>query len=107
MVVLQFIKKYKWIIAVILTIIAFVVYKDFKNRSSINTLKTNNNRLEVKKTALKDSLKIIIKTQTKYINKIKVIKEKEYEQIKVIDTYSNAELERFFSNRYDKDSIKQ
>ena len=94
-------------IAVILTIIAFVVYKDFKNRSSINTLKTNNNRLEVKKTALKDSLKIIIKTQTKYINKIKVIKEKEYEQIKVIDTYSNAELERFFSNRYDKDSIKQ
>jgi hypothetical protein len=94
-------------IAVILTIIAFVVYKDFKNRSSINTLKTNNNRLEVKKTALKDSLKIIIKTQTKYINKIKVIKEKEYEQIKVIDTYSNAELERFFSNRYNKDSIKQ
>jgi hypothetical protein len=94
-------------IAVILTIIAFVVYKDFKNRSSINTLKTNNNRLEVKKTALKDSLKIIIKTQTKYINKIKVIKEKEYEQIKVIDTYSNAELERFFTNRYDKDSIKQ
>jgi hypothetical protein len=94
-------------IAVILTIIAFVVYKDFKNTSSINTLKTNNNRLEVKKTALKDSLKIIIKTQTKYINKIKVIKEKEYEQIKVIDTYSNAELERFFSNRYDKDSIKQ
>jgi hypothetical protein len=107
MVVLQFIKKYKWMIAVILTIIAFVVYKDFKNTSSINTLKTNNNRLEVKKTALKDSLKIIIKTQTKYINKIKVIKEKEYEQIKVIDTYSNAELERFFSNRYDKDSIKQ
>jgi hypothetical protein len=94
-------------IAIVLTIIAFVVYKDFKNRSSINTLKTNNNRLEVKKTALKDSLKIIIKTQTKYINKIKVIKEKEYEQIKVIDTYSNAELERFFTNRYNKDSIKQ
>lgn len=107
MVVLQYIKKYKWIIAVILTIIAFVVYKDFKNRSSINTLKTNNSILEVKKTALKDSLKIIIKTQTKYINKIKVIKEKEYEQIKVIDTYSNAELERFFTNRYNKDSIKQ
>jgi hypothetical protein len=88
-------------------IIAFVVYKDLKNRSSINTLKTNNSILEVKKTALKDSLKIIIKTHTKYINKIKVIKEKEYEQIKVIDTYSNAELERFFTNRYDKDSIKQ
>lgn len=107
MVVLQYIKKYKWIIAVILMIIAFFFYKELKNRNSINTLKTNNSILEVKKTALKDSLKIIIKTQTKYINKIKVIKEKEYEQIKVIDTYSNAELERFFTNRYDKDSIKQ
>jgi hypothetical protein len=106
MALLQFIKNYKWIIAIVLVIIAFFVYKEFKNRNGISTLKTNNNRLEVRKTALKDSLKIIIKTQTKYINKIQVIKEKEYEQIKVIDNYSNAELERFFTNRYNKDSIK-
>ena len=106
MVLLQFIKKYKYIIAIVLTIIAFLFYKELKNINSINTLKDNNNRLNERKTALKDSLKIIIKTQTKYINKIQVIKEKEYEQIKVIDTYSNAELERFFSDRYDKDSIK-
>lgn len=107
MVLLQFIKKYKYIIAIVLTIIAFLFYKELKNINSINTLKDNNNRLNERKTALKDSLKVIIKTQTKYINKIQVIKEKEYEQIKVIDTYSNAELERFFSDRYDKDSIKQ
>ena len=107
MVLLQFIKKYKYIIAIVLTIIAFLFYKELKNINSINTLKDNNNRLNERKTALKDSLKIIIKTQTKYINKIQVIKEKEYEQIKVIDNYSNAELERFFSDRYDKDSIKQ
>ena len=107
MVLLQFIKKYKYIIAIVLTIIAFLFYKELKKINSINTLKDNNNRLNERKTALKDSLKIIIKTQTKYINKIQVIKEKEYEQIKVIDTYSNAELERFFSDRYDKDSIKQ
>ena len=107
MVLLQFIKKYKYIIAIVLTIIAFLFYKELKNINSINTLKDNNNRLNERKTALKDSLKIIIKTQTKYINKIQVIKEKEYEQIKVIDTYSNAELERFFSDRYNKDSIKQ
>ena len=107
MVLLQFIKKYKYIIAIVLTIIAFLFYKELKNINSINTLKNNNNRLNERKTSLKDSLKIIIKTQTKYINKIQVIKEKEYEQIKVIDTYSNAELERFFSDRYNKDSIKQ
>ncbi len=107
MVLLQFIKNYKWIIAIVLTIIAFFVYKEFKNLNSINTLKDNNNRLNERKIALKDSLKVIIKTQTKYINKIQVIKEKEYEQIKVIDNYSNVELERFFTNRYNKDSIKQ
>jgi stage III sporulation protein SpoIIIAA len=107
MVLLQFIKSYKWIIAIVLTIIAFFVYKEFKNLNNINTLKDNNNRLNERKIALKDSLKVIIKTQTKYINKIQVIKEKEYEQIKVIDNYSNVELERFFTNRYNKDSIKQ
>jgi hypothetical protein len=106
MVLLQFIKSYKYIIAIVLMIIAFLLYKEFKNKSSINTLKTNNNRLEERKIALKDSLKIIIKTQTKYINKIQVIKEKEYEQIKVIDNYNNTELERFFSDRYNKDSIR-
>jgi len=106
MVLLQFIKSYKYIIAIVLMIIAFLLYKEFKNKSSINTLKDNNNRLEERKTALKDSLKIIIKTQTKYINKIQVIKEKEYEQIKVIDNYNNTELERFFSDRYNKDSIR-
>ena len=106
MVLLQFIKSYKYIIAIVLMIIAFLLYKEFKNKSSINTLKTNNNRLEERKIALKDSLKIIIKTQTKYINKIQVIKEKEYEQIKAIDNYSNTELERFFSDRYNKDSIR-
>ncbi len=107
MVLVQFIKKYKWILAIVLTIIAFFFYKELKNTNSINTLKSNNNRLNERKTVLKDSLKIIIKTQNKYINKIKVIKEKEYEQIKVIDNYSNAELERFFSNRYNKDSIRE
>jgi len=107
MVLVQFIKKYKWILAIVLTIIAFFFYKELKNINSINTLKSNNNRLEERKIVLKDSLKIIIKTQTKYINKIKVIKKKEYEQIKVIDNYSNAELERFFSNRYNKDSIRE
>ena len=106
MVLLQFIKSYKYIIAIVLMIIAFLLYKEFKNKSSINTLKYNNNRLEERKIALKDSIKIIIKTQTKYINKIQVIKEKEYEQIKVIDNYNNTELERFFSDRYNKDSIR-
>jgi hypothetical protein len=106
MVVLQFIKKYKLIIAIVLVIIAFVVYSEFKNINDISTLKTKNNSLEVKKTGLKDSLKIIIKTQTKYINKIQIIKDKEYVQIKDIDSFSNSELERFFSGRYDKDSIK-
>ena len=100
------IKKYKWIIVLILGLVIYLIYKEIKLQNDISILESDNNRLEVKKTALKDSLKVITKIQTKYIDKIRIIKEREYEQIKVIDSYSNDELKCFFSDRYDKDSIK-
>jgi hypothetical protein len=100
------IKKYKWIIILILGLVIYLIYKEIKLQNDINILESNNNRLEVKKTALKDSLKVITKIQTKYIDKIRIIKEREDEQIKVVSSFSNDELECFFSDRYDKDSIK-
>jgi hypothetical protein len=100
------IKKYKWIIILILGLVIYLIYKEIKLRNDINILESDNNRLEVKKTALKDSLKVITKIQTKYIDKIRIIKERENEQIKVVSSFSNDELECFFSDRYDKDSIK-
>ena len=100
------IKKYKWIIVLILGLVIYLIYKEIKLQNDISILKSDNNRLEVKKTVLKDSLKVITKIQTKYIDKIRIIKEREYEQIKVIDSFSNDELECFFSDRYNKDSIK-
>lgn len=99
------IKKYR-VIVPILALVIYLIYKEIKLQNDIYISDRDNNRLEVKKTALKDSLKVITKIQTKYIDKIRIIKDREYEQIKVIDTYSNAELECFFSDRYDKDSIK-
>lgn len=99
------IKKYK-VIVPILALVIYLVYKEIKLQNDISISNRDNNRLEVKKTALKDSLKVITKIQTKYIDKIRIIKQREYEQIKVIDSYSNAELECFFSDRYDKDSNK-
>ncbi len=101
-----FIKKYKWIIILILGLVIYLIYKEIKLQNDINILESDNNRLEVKKTALKDSLKVITKIQTKYIDKIRIIKEREDEQIKVVSSFSNDELECFFSDRYDKDSIK-
>jgi hypothetical protein len=100
------IKKYKWIIILILGLVIYLIYKEIKLQNDINILESDNNRLEVKKTALKDSLKVITKIQTKYIDKIRIIKERENEQIKVVSSFSNDELECFFSDRYDKDSIK-
>jgi|688.fasta_scaffold977700_2 hypothetical protein len=100
------IKKYKWIIILILGLVIYLIYKEIKLQNDINILESDNNRLEVKKTALKDSLKVITKIQTKYIDKIRIIKEREDEQIKVVSSFSNDELECFFSDRYDKDSIK-
>ena len=99
------IKKYKVVIP-ILALVIYLIYKEIKLQNDIDISDKENSRLEVKKTALKDSLKVITKIQTKYIDKIRIIKQREYEQIKVIDSYSNAELECFFSDRYDKDSIK-
>lgn len=99
------IKKYRVLIP-ILALVIYLIYKEIKLQNDIYISDRENSRLEVKKTALKDSLKVITKIQTKYIDKIRIIKDREYEQIKVIDTYSNAELECFFSDRYDKDSIK-
>ena len=99
------IKKYRVLIP-ILALVIYLIYKEIKLQNDIDISYKENSRLEVKKTALKDSLKVITKIQTKYIDKIRIIKDREYEQIKVIDTYSNAELECFFSDRYDKDSIK-
>lgn len=99
------IKKYRVLIP-ILALVIYLIYKEIKLQNDTDISDRENNRLEVKKTALKDSLKVITKIQTKYIDKIRIIKDREYEQIKVIDTYSNAELECFFSDRYDKDSIK-
>lgn len=99
------IKKYRVLIP-ILALVIYLIYKEIKLQNDIDISDKENSRLEVKKTALKDSLKVITKIQTKYIDKIRIIKDREYEQIKVIDTYSNAELECFFSDRYDKDSIK-
>jgi hypothetical protein len=100
------IKKYKWIIILILGLVIYLIYKEIKLQNDISILESDNNRLEVKKTALKDSLKVITKIQTKYIDKIRIIKEREDEQIKVVSSFSNDELECFFSDRYDKDSIK-
>lgn len=99
------IKKYRVVIP-ILVLVIYLVYKEIKLQNDIDISDKENSRLEVRKTALKDSLKVITKIQTKYIDKIRIIKNTEYEQIKVIDSYSNAELECFFSDRYDKDSIK-
>ena len=63
------------------------IKKDIKNvEKEIDTLYLNNTKIE---------------------ERIKIIKQKEYDTIRIIDTMSISELQSYFSERYDKkDSIK-
>jgi hypothetical protein len=42
----------------------------------------------------------LYKNNTKIINKIKYIKQKEYDTVKIIDTIPTSQLQVYFSNRY-------
>jgi hypothetical protein len=49
----------------------------------------------------------LYKNNTSIITKIKYIKQKEYDTIKIIDTIPTSELQKYFSNRYSKgDTIR-
>ena len=49
----------------------------------------------------------LYKNNTSIITKIKYIKQKEYDTIKIIDTIPTSKLQQYFSNRYSKsDTIR-
>jgi hypothetical protein len=101
--VMSFIKS-QWL--GVLLLIVFIVYSMF------NTLKTNKYVEEREKFKIKiNSLELLANENKKlidslkqidgvYIEKIKIIKQKEYEQIRIIDSLPVNELQGYFSERY-------
>jgi len=101
--VMSFIKS-QWL--GVLLLIVFIAYSMF------NTLKTNKYVEEREKFKIKiNSLELLANENKKlidslkqidgvYIEKIKIIKQKEYEQIRIIDSLPVNELQGYFSERY-------
>jgi hypothetical protein len=58
--------------------------------------------LEIKADKSKKVIDSLYRADTLIVTKIKIIKQKEYVQIKVIDSLPISELQKFFSDRYPK-----
>ena len=92
-------------LAVIITVvwIFFTLYT--QNKTAILIEQSKKLEITIDKLKLKDKLsgKIIdslSKVDTIIVNKIKIIKQKEYVHIKGVDSLNISELQEFFSKRY-------
>lgn len=71
-----------------------------KLQKETNKLKFKIDSLDNINKQIKKEIQIITKLDTLYVQKIKTIKEKEYVEIKVIDSMSVSSLQSYFSKRY-------
>lgn len=101
--IINFIKS-QWLGFIL--IVAFIIFSMFntgeaakykKERIDFNTKISSLELLADKNKKLIDSLK---KIDGVYVEKIKVIKQKEYEKIYVIDSLPANELQSYFTERY-------
>lgn len=102
---IQFLKK-QWLSVII--IIIWIMASLHTNNVNKNSIKENNiikkeiDGLKVSKKKNIFKLDSISKINTKSVNKINIIKEKEDEQVKAVDSFSISELQLYFSKRYTK-----
>lgn len=103
--ILNFFKE-QWLgsLLIIIWVLSVLVYQNKREDLLLEAKNLNvkieklNNELDTYKKEV-DSLK---KVDTIIIERIKRIKEKEYVQIKVIDSLTISELQKFFTDRYTK-----
>lgn len=96
--------RYQWFGFIL--IVVFIIYSTFntadlevykKERIKLNSKISSLELLTGKNKKLIDSLKRI---DGVYVEKIKVIKQKEYEKIYIIDSLPASELQGYFTERY-------
>ena len=71
----------------------------------IDSSKVINTNIETKIDSIKENVVSISKEIYKIDNTIKIVKNKTNEKVNNIDKLSNAELEQFFTNRYNKNNV--
>ena len=92
-------------LAVIITVIWIFFTLHSQQKNSVLLEQTKNLEIQILELEKKDhaSAKVIdslSKIDTLIVNRIKIIKQKEYVQIKVIDSLPISGLQKYFSDRY-------
>lgn len=104
--VLSFFKE-QWLgsALIIIWLLSIVLYQNNRDQlvKESETLKTKIESLEKKAAAYKKEESELKKIDTIIVDRIKKIKEKEYVQIKVIDSLPISGLQKFFTDRYSEE----
>lgn len=75
--------------------------QDIENiQEEINSAKVVNKEIDTKVSEVKENVITITKEVQHIDNNLTIVKNKTNEKVNIIDTYSDAELELFFTNRY-------
>jgi len=103
MILIKFIEK-QWL-AVIITALWLLSILHYQEENSVLLKETKQLEVEIVKLKKKDiqsSIKIdsLSKIDTVIVNRIKTIKQKEYVQIKVIDSLPISGLQQYFTDNY-------
>lgn len=98
--------KNQWLAAIIIVVwIYFTIYNQQKNTILIEQTKKLQDKILVLQKKDVESSKIIdslSRIDTGIVTRIKTIKQKEYVQIKVIDSLPVSGLQQYFSDKYPK-----
>ena len=98
--------KEQWLgsILIIVWLISIFIYQDKKNEllSKAYVLETKIKDLEKKAKAELKSIDSLKNIDTIIVTRIKIIKQKEYEKIRIIDSLPVSGLQSYFTERYPK-----
>lgn len=98
--------KEQWLgsILIIVWLISIFIYQDKKNEllSKAYVLETKIKDLEKKAKAELKSIDSLKNIDTIIVTRIKIIKQKEYEKIRIIDSLPISGLQSYFTERYPK-----
>ena len=86
--------------------------KDYKEKiesiqTEVDSAQVVNKEIDKKVSEVKENVITITKEVEHIDNNLTIVKNNTHEKVTIIDTYSDAELEFFFTNRYNQNIITQ
>jgi hypothetical protein len=76
-------------------------------QTEVDSAQVVNKEIDTKVSEVKENVVTITKEVQHIDNNLTIVKNNTHEKVTIIDTYSDAELEFFFTNRYNQDGITQ